>query len=45
MAYVFFKVDKVCDIYRLQDGQLAEHWDIIKHNAEDIPPRNSNGIF
>ena len=45
MAYVFFKVDKVCDIYRLQDGQLAEHWDIIEHNVEDIPPRNSNGIL
>ena len=52
MVYVFFKctlknghVNKVCDIYRLEGGQLAEHWDIIEHNVEDIKSRNSNGIF
>ena len=34
MVYVFFKctlgngsINKVCDIYRLEDGKLAEHWD------------------
>ena len=52
MVYVFFKctlknghVNKVCDIYRLQDGQLAEHWDIIEHNVEDVQSRNGNGLF
>ena len=52
MVYVFFKctlqnghVNKVCDIYRLQDGQLAEHWDIIEHNVEDTQSRNGNGLF
>lgn len=52
MVYVFFKctlknghVNKVCDIYRLQDGQLAEHWDIIEHNVEGIQSRNGNGLF
>ena len=23
-------VNKVCDIYRLQDGKLAEHWDVLQ---------------
>ena len=52
MVYVFFKctlanghVNKVCDIYRLQAGQLAEHWDIIEHNVEKIQSVNNNGIF
>ena len=52
MVYVFFRctlknghVNKVCDIYRLQDGQLAEHWDIIEHNVEDVQSRNGNGLF
>ena len=52
MVYVFFKctlknghVNKVCDIYRLQDGQLAEHWDIIEHNVEGVKSRNDNGLF
>ena len=52
MVYVFFKctlknghVNKVCDIYRLQEGQLAEHWDIIEHNVENVQSRNGNGLF
>ena len=52
MVYVFFKctlknghVNKVCDIYRLQDDQLAEHWDIIEHNVEGVKSRNDNGLF
>lgn len=52
MVYVFFKctlanghVNKVCDIYRLQAGQLAEHWDIIEHNVEKIQSVNNNGLF
>ena len=52
MVHVFFKcmlkngpVNKVCDIYRLQDGQLTEHWDIIEHNVEGVQSRNDNGPF
>lgn len=52
MVYVFFKcslknghVNKVCDIYRLEDGRLAEHWDIIEHNVEGVKSRNGNGLF
>lgn len=52
VVYVFFKctlnnshVNKVCDIHRLQDGQLAEHWDIVEHNVEDVQSRNSNSLF
>ena len=35
LVMVFFKctvdmgVNKVCDIYRMQDGKLAEHWDVL----------------
>lgn len=52
MVYVFFRctlknghVNKVCDIYRLQGGLLAEHWDIIEHNVEGLKSLNSNGLF
>ncbi len=52
MVYVFFKctmgnggVNKVCDIYRLQDGMLAEHWDVVSHIPEDLVPKNANGQF
>ena len=51
MVHVFFKcmlkngpVNKVCDIYRLQDGQLTEHWGIIEHNVEGVQSRNDNGL-
>lgn len=41
---VFFKctlevngmVNKVVDIYRLADGKLAEHWDVIEHDVGDF---------
>ena len=39
IVYVFFKctlengaINKVCDIYRIEDGKLAEHWDVVEHN-------------
>lgn len=52
MVYVFFKctlangsVNKVCDIYRLEDGMLAEHWDVIEHGVENVTPVHDNGLF
>lgn len=50
---VFFKcicrangmVNKVCDIYRLNDGKLAEHWDIVEHDVKDSPLPNGKSIF
>ena len=50
---VFFKctceangmVNKVCDIYRLQDGKLAEHWDIVEHDVGNIVPANGRDLF
>lgn len=41
---VFFKctigvngsVNKVCDIYRLEDGKLAEHWDVVMHDIDEF---------
>ena len=49
---VFFKctvdggVNKVCDIYRLEDGMLAEHWDVVEHNVDpEAKGANGNGIF
>ena len=52
MVFVFFKctmgngsVNKVCDIYRLEDGKLAEHWDVVDHNVQEIVPVNQNGLF
>ncbi|MBP3884966.1 MAG: nuclear transport factor 2 family protein [Olsenella sp.] len=54
MVYVFFRctlengvVNKVMDMYRLEDGMLAEHWDVVEHDvAEKIAGAvNDNGIF
>ena len=52
MVYVFFKctlesgmINKVCDIYRLEDGMLAEHWDIVNHDVGGVESINGNDIF
>ena len=37
--------DIVCDIYRIEDGKLAEHWDVVEHNVQDIVPVHNNGLF
>lgn len=50
---VFFKctceangsVNKVVDIYRLQDGLLAEHWDVVEHDVGNIVTANGRGLF
>lgn len=49
---VFFKcvcqangmVNKVCDIYRLREGKLAEHWDVVEHGVQEFLP-NGRSIF
>lgn len=52
MVFVFFKCTfengapaKVCDIYRLEDGKLAEHWDVVQSIEEDEAGENGNGHF
>ena len=53
MVFVFFKCTfegregaaKVCDIYRLEGGQLAEHWDILQPINPNDPGANGNGHF
>lgn len=50
---VFFKctlgangmVNKVVDIYRIQDGKLAEHWDVVEHDVGNIETKNGHGLF
>ena len=50
---VFFKctcrangtINKVCDIYRLQDGKLAEHWDVVDHDVKEFSEVNGRSIF
>lgn len=50
---VFFKctcrangsVNKVVDIYRLQDGKLAEHWDVVEHDVKEISELNGRSLF
>ncbi|OCG26870.1 hypothetical protein A9G11_13320 [Gilliamella sp. wkB108] len=51
-VYVFFKctlangiINKVCDIYRIENAKLVEHWDVIEHNVEIIKAVHDNGIF
>ena len=53
LVCVFFKctmeangtVNKVFDLYRIQDGQLAEHWDCVEHDVGGIQPLHQNGLF
>lgn len=52
-VFVFFRCDfranggsaKVCDIYRVEDGMLAEHWDVIQPISADDAFNNGNGHF
>jgi predicted SnoaL-like aldol condensation-catalyzing enzyme len=54
IVYVFFRctlgngmVNKVMDIYRLEDGMLAEHWDVVEHDVAkaERDAVNENGIW
>ena len=51
IVMVFFRcqldsgLNKVCDIYRLRDGLLCEHWDVVQHIDPDQVPANPNGQF
>lgn len=50
---VFFKctmgangsVNKVVDIYRLEGGKLAEHWDVVEHDIGDIILASGRDMF
>lgn len=53
LAVVFFRCtleangveNKVFDMYRLENGKLAEHWDCIQHDIGKIQSVNGNGLF
>jgi predicted SnoaL-like aldol condensation-catalyzing enzyme len=53
LVCVFFKctlgtngmVNKVFDMYRVQDGKLAEHWDCVEHDLGSVTPVHPNGLF
>lgn len=54
LVYVFFRctlengmVNKVMDIYRVADGKLAEHWDVVEHDVaqKEREALNDNGIW
>jgi predicted SnoaL-like aldol condensation-catalyzing enzyme len=53
LVCVFFKCtmgvngteNKVFDLYRIQDGKLAEHWDSVEHNIGKVVPAHANGLF
>lgn len=36
---------KVCDIFRLENHQIVEHWDVIESHLEKVKSINNNGIF
>ena len=51
IVMVFFRctmdagVTKVCDIYRLEGGKLAEHWDVVQRIDETAHSASGNGQF
>lgn len=54
LVFVFFKCTfgndethaaKVVDIYRLEDGMLAEHWDVLQQIDPNDPGASGNGHF
>lgn len=53
LVVVFFKctmqangmVNKVFDMYRIEDGKLAEHWDCVEHDVGGIVPANGRPLF
>lgn len=52
MMYLFHKytlangsVNKICDIFRVENHKIVEHWDVIERGVEKIHPLNNNGIF
>lgn len=49
-VFAFFKcvvagggVNKVVDIYRVEDGLLAEHWDVVNHDVGSLT--SAHGLF
>ena len=53
LVCVFFKCtmgangmeNKVFDLYRIEDGKLAAHWDSVEHDIGKITPVHGNGLF
>ena len=53
LVCVFFKCtmeangmeNKVFDLYRIENGKLAEHWDCVEHDIGKIAPLHDNGLF
>ncbi len=53
MVVVFFKCtmgangmeNKVFDMYRIEDGKLAEHWDCVMHDIGGMECAHENGQF
>ena len=36
----------IIDIFRVEDGKVVEHWDVIQNIPEQLfPPINDNGLF
>jgi predicted SnoaL-like aldol condensation-catalyzing enzyme len=37
---------QIVDIFRVEDGKVVEHWDVIQAIREELfPPINDNGLF
>lgn len=53
LVVVFFKCtmgangmeNKVFDMYRIENGKLAEHWDCVQHDIGNIESVNGNSQF
>ena len=38
-------VNKVMDLYRIEDGKLAEHWDVVEHDIGGKKSKSGRELF
>ena len=45
-THFFFGLKPHMEIIHIaEDGKLAEHWDVVEHDVQNIVPVHNNGLF
>ena len=43
--YPMHDMNKVFDMFRIENGKLAEHWDCVMHNIDDTNTASGHSQF